>query len=97
MNVLVDSSVWMDYFKSGNGSGTLDCLIENNLVYTNDLILTELVPFLRNSNQKTLVDLLNKVFRFPISIDWQEFQNVCLKSGISGVGIPDLIIVQNAK
>jgi predicted nucleic acid-binding protein len=39
------------------------------------------------------------VGKLPMSIDWgqiQEFQFTCLKNGINGIGIPDLIIVQNA-
>ena len=37
--------------------------------------------------------------RQPMSIDWDEIiklQNDCLRNGINGVGIPDLIIAQNA-
>ena len=48
MSILVDSSIWIDYFKGGNGSLELDSLIDENLVVTNDLILTELIPFFKN-------------------------------------------------
>jgi predicted nucleic acid-binding protein len=44
--------------------------------------------------------LLNELNRLPMSINWEEiieFQVKCLKSGANGVGIPDLIIGQNAK
>lgn len=99
MRVLIDSSVWIDYFRSANQTDELDHLIDNNLVVVNDLILTELIPFLRLQNQITLIDTINEVGRLPLLLDWQqiqEFQYVCLKSGINGIGIPDLIIVQNA-
>jgi len=36
----------------------------------------------------------------PLNINWQQiidFQVQCLKSGANGIGIPDLIIAQNAK
>lgn len=99
MRVLIDSSVWIDYFRSGNQTDELDHLIDSNLVFVNDLILTELIPFLRLQNQTALIDIINEVVRLPMSIDWQQiqsFQFICLKNGINGIGIPDLIIVQNA-
>ena len=46
MEVLVDTSVWIDYFRSGEKSEKLDFLIDENLVVINDLILTELLPLL---------------------------------------------------
>ena len=46
MEVLVDTSVWIDYFRSGDKSEKLDFLIDENLVVINDLILTELLPLL---------------------------------------------------
>jgi predicted nucleic acid-binding protein len=99
MRVLIDSSVWIDYFRSGNQAYELDHLIDSNLVVVNDLILTELIPFLRLQNQKALIDIIHDVGKLPMSIDWeqiQKFQFICLKNGINGIGIPDLIIVQNA-
>ena len=45
MSVLVDTSVWIEYFRSGNNFEKLDFLIDENLVVTNDLILAELIPF----------------------------------------------------
>ncbi len=99
MRVLIDSSVWIDYFRSGNQTDELDHLIDSNLVFVNDLILTELIPFLRLQNQIALINIINEVARLPLSINWrqiQSFQFICLKNGINGIGIPDLIIVQNA-
>jgi len=35
-----------------------------------------------------------------LSINWDqiiEFQSKCLKNGLNGIGIPDLIVAQNAK
>jgi len=42
---------------------------------------------------------LEKIQKYPLQIDWDELvalQVQCLKSGSSGIGIPDLIIAQNA-
>ncbi len=100
MSVLVDTSVWVEYFRSGNNSEILDFLIDENLIITNDLILAELIPFLRVRNQRKLTNLLLNINRLNLSINWGqiiEYQYKCLKNGLNGVGIPDLIIVQNAK
>jgi predicted nucleic acid-binding protein len=99
MKVLVDSSVWIDYFKSGERSEELDYLIDNNLIYINDLILTELIPSLKLQHQSSLIAALKEVAKLPLSIHWQQIQELqlsCLKNGINGIGIPDLIIAQNA-
>jgi predicted nucleic acid-binding protein len=99
MRVLVDTSVWIDYFKTGDNSENLDYLIDNNLVYTNDLIITELIPSLRLKNQGSIIKAIHQVAKFPLLIGWQDIQDYqfnCLKAGINGVGIPDLIILQNA-
>jgi hypothetical protein len=100
MSVLVDTSVWVKYFRSGNNSEKLDFLIDENLIVTNDLILAELIPFLKVRKQKKLTNLLLNINRLSLSINWGqiiEYQYKCLKNGLNGVGIPDLIIAQNAK
>lgn len=100
MSILIDSSVWIDYFREGKQSGKLDFLIDENLIAINDLVLTELVPFLKLRNQQEIIKLLHFVKKFELSIDWDEirgFQYTCLKNGVNGIGVPDLIIVQNAK
>jgi predicted nucleic acid-binding protein len=100
MSVLVDTSVWVKYFRSGNNSEKLDFLIDENLIVTNDLILAELIPFLKVRKQRKLTNLLLNINRLNLSINWVqiiEYQYKCLKNGLNGVGIPDLIIAQNAK
>jgi len=100
MSVLIDTSIWVDYFRDANSSIELDTLISENLVVTNDIILAELIPFLKAKKQLTVVKLLQEVNRLPMQINWEEiieFQLKCLKAGANGVGIPDLIIAQNAK
>ncbi|WP_419662599.1 putative PilT domain protein [Desulfosarcina variabilis str. Montpellier] len=100
MTVLVDSSVWIDYFRSGASSERLDNLIDENLVATNNLILVELVPYLQLRNQRRIVELLYAIENFPLTIRWNqliEWQYQCLKQGFNGIGIPDLIIAQNAR
>lgn len=69
MSVLVDTSVWVDYFRSGAHSGKLDFLIDENLIVINDLILAEIVPFLEVKNQLKLLGLLRHVNKLPFHID----------------------------
>jgi len=98
--VLVDTSVWIEYFKSSDSLDRLDFIIDENLVVTNDLILAELIPFLKIKKQKKIIELLNNINKFQLHMDWDEiidFQVKCLKKGVNGVGIPDLLIAQNAK
>jgi len=47
--VLTDSSVWINYFKKGEPT-ILDRLIEEDLVYINEIIFTELAPILKKQN-----------------------------------------------
>jgi predicted nucleic acid-binding protein len=99
MQALVDSSVWIDYFRGGGNSDKLDFFIDENILVINDLILAELVPFLRIKNQRKLVSLLGSVDKLAMNIDWAQiidFQYKCSKKGINGIGIPNLIIAQNA-
>ncbi len=100
MSVLVDTSIWVEYFRTGDNSEKLDFLIDENLIVTNDLILAELIPFLKIQNQRKLINLLLNINRFDLSVNWNqiiEYQYKCLKNGLNGIGIPDLIIAQNAK
>jgi predicted nucleic acid-binding protein len=98
MKVLVDSSIWIDYFRSGNNSELLDLYIDQNLICINDLILAELVPFLRINNQNNLIRLLKNITNIELKINWQniiDYQIICIKNGINKIGIPDLIILDN--
>ena len=99
MPALVDSSVWIDYFRSGENSSKLDWLIDENLPVINDLILAELIPFLKIKNQRKIIRLLGSVSKLRLNIDWDQiidYQHKLLKKGINGIGIPALIIAQNA-
>jgi len=100
MEVLVDTSIWIDYFRVGERSNDLEYLIDENLIVTNDVILAELVPYLKIKRQTKVIKLLHEINKIPLSIHWEEiveYQVKCLKGGANGVGIPDLIIAQNAK
>ena len=98
MTILVDTSVWIEYFRNGKNLEKLDFMIEENLVVTNDLILAELIPFLKIRKQNKVIKLLNNIKKLQIQIKWGEiieYQFKCLRNGFNAVGIPDLIIAQN--
>jgi len=95
-SVLVDSSVWIAYFKSG-GIRKLDRLIEEDLVCINELILTELAPALLLKKEIELLEGLQAIEKIPLNIDWdiiRDYQLMNLKNGLNRVGIPDLLILQ---
>lgn len=99
MSVLVDSSVWIDYFRGAGDPAPLDRLIEDGLIVTNDLILAELTPPLLVHGERKLIRLLREIERLPLRLDWDAIiglQVLCLRKGINKVGIPDLILVHHA-
>lgn len=99
MSVLVDSSVWISYFRGIENHTAMDSLIDNDILVINDLILAELVPILNMQKQHKLINLLMELKRPDISIDWDnviELQVTCLRRGINKVGISELIIAQQA-
>ena len=69
MSVLVDTSIWIEYFRNGNNLEKLDFLIDENIIFTNDLILAELIPFLKIRNQRKLINLLNKINKLEIVVN----------------------------
>lgn len=98
MNVLVDSSVWIEYFNQGEPSA-LDELISENLICTNALILAELIPVLRVQNKVKLINILRVIKCMELEINWDEitdYQIKCIRKGVSGIGLPDLIMAQNS-
>lgn len=98
MSVLVDTSIWIDFFRNQEMADPLEQLIEENIVLTNDLILSEMIPQLSIQGQNELIYLLNEIERQPLIIDWNniiQMQINCISGGFNGIGIPDLIIAQN--
>ena len=96
---LVDTSVWIDGFHGGKSLDTLNALIDRREICVNDLILSELVPSIRVRKEKELEDLLYLLPRVPMQIDWSgivSMQTENLKHGINKVGLPDVVIAQNA-
>lgn len=96
--ILVDTSVWIDYFREGKHAGTLDHLILMDLVCTNEIILTELIPALSHRKQKEVIEALLALPCIPYTIFWEGIrllQKLNLQNGINKVGLPDLMIAQH--
>lgn len=94
--VLVDRSVWIDFFRNGRQE-KLESLIREDLICTNEIILTELLPSLMHLGQKEAIEGLKSIEPIPLNIDWdiiRRYQTMNLQHGINKVGIPDLIILQ---
>jgi hypothetical protein len=71
--------------------------LEEDLVCTNDLILSELGPSLIVQNKVEIWESLRALNRIPLRIDWdliRGYQILNMKNGINKIGIPNLIIVQ---
>ncbi len=94
---LVDTSVWIDYFKGGEKSKLQNYFIEQGLVYINDIILTELIPGLIHHKKVELKDGLYALDILELDIYWDgiiELQIGNFKNGLNKMGISDLIIAQ---
>jgi len=65
MHILVDTSIWVDYFKSGANSAKLDVMLEDNLIAINDIILAELVSFLIIKNNIKLLNYCEASHCYP--------------------------------
>ena len=96
--ILVDTSVWIEYFAGNPQADNIDILIDDNRVCTNKIILCELIPFLKEKNQDKLIDLLYSIEEIPLEIRWEkiiEYQTKNLACNLRKIGIPDLIILDN--
>ena len=97
--VLVDTSIWIEYFRGKTVAAPLHKLIESNQIATNDLILAELLPSIIFRKEDRLHRLLLAIKKFNLEINWEDIirmQVRNLQAGNNHVGIPDLVIAQCA-
>jgi predicted nucleic acid-binding protein len=95
--ILVDSSIWIGYFRTGENFDLLQTLIQLDLICTNEIILSELIPVLKHKNQPAIIESLLALECVPHTIFWEglrALQLLNLQNGINKVGLPDLIIAQ---
>jgi predicted nucleic acid-binding protein len=96
--VLVDTSVWIEYFAGNDFENKIDKLIDEGKICTNKIILCELIPFLKFKNEIELIDLLNSIDIYPLNINWEkiiDYQTKNVKNNLKKIGIPDLLILEN--
>jgi hypothetical protein len=96
--ILVDTSIWIEYFRHKDKFSILNELIQANQICINDLILAELIPSLYERNEKEVIESLLALERIDLTIRWDslihmQIQNI--KNGLNRVGIPNLILLQN--
>lgn len=100
MNYIIDSCVWIDFFVKKSHFESLSALIIEDLVCTNRIILSELMPSAKKNKEIEFVECLSGLDLVPLNIDWEEIADIqynCLKSGINKLGLLDIAIAQNAK
>jgi len=97
--VLVDTSIWVDYFRANQNASVLKDLFDEDRVVINDVILAELLPAMNLYAKKILIEKMRALECMPVFVNWEgiiSLQTQCLKQGVNGVGLPDLMIVQTA-
>jgi predicted nucleic acid-binding protein len=100
MNYIIDSCVWIDYFRNKINFKEISQLLIDNLVLTNKIILSELIPSAMVNKEYDFIDCLSGIDIVPLDIDWDEIigiQYQCIKTGINKLGLLDIVIAQNAK
>ena len=98
MKNLVDSSVWIEYFRGNQKYLFINDLISTNAICTNDIILTELLPSIIHRKEHALAALMNNIKKYILNIEWEEIraiQLLNLKHGNNNVGVSDILIAQN--
>jgi len=78
--ILVDSSIWIDYFRDKGSYGVLDDLIANNQVCVNDVILAELLPFLYHKGSQEVAEALLALPKVDLRVDWAALIHFQLQS-----------------
>ena len=99
VKVIVDTSVWIDYFKHGKYIPEIKSLLEQQRLITNDVIIAELLPIIIHDKKEQIAELLNALERIPVFVNWNgliDAQIKCLKNGYNKIGLLDLMILQTS-
>lgn len=97
--ILIDTNIWIDYFRNNTDAELLIDLYDEDRLAINDVILAELIPALSVHKKKDAIEKLKSIERLPVFVNWEgiiDLQTQCLKNGMNGIGLPDLMIVQTA-
>ena len=96
--VLIDSSVWIDFFKGNEKVAFISGILLAGLACTNEVVLTELLPSMRVKKEENLIKLMRQVRKFDMEIDWPQLRNIQsinLQNGNNKVPLTDIMIAQN--
>ena len=97
--VLIDTSVWIGYFRSNDDEAILIDLFDSNRVVINDVVLAELLPAMNAYGKKDPIEKMRAIERLPVFVNWEgliALQTICIKNGINGISLSDLMIAQTA-
>lgn len=97
--ILADTSIWIDYFHNGKTADTVELLMAQGELCVNNVILAELMPSILHRGETELEYLMMTLPKLSLWTDWSDIirmQTENLKHGINKVGLPDLLIAQNA-
>ena len=102
-DVIVDTTVWIAYFRGGKSdkgiADALDYLLSGDEAVLNEVLRSELLHLMRVCGEQDCAEAISAVRSPGLDIDWEgirTLQETCLRNGINKVGIPDLIIAQQA-
>lgn len=98
--VIVDTNIWIDYFRSNSDSEALHYLFDSERIVINDVVLAELLPAMNVFGKAEPIAMLKAIEKLPVFVNWDGLigiQTLCLQNGVNGVGLSDLMIVQSAK
>jgi len=96
--VLIDSSIWIDFFKGNEKVAFVSNILLAGLACTNEVVLTELLPSMRIKKEENLIKLMRQVRKFDMEIDWTQLRNIQsmnLQNGNNKVPLADIMIAQN--
>lgn len=100
-DVLVDSTVWISFFRGTKGeedvAEALEYLLAGDEAVINEAVKSELAPsMIARGEDASVLDVVR--CSSPV-IDWEairQLQVKCLKNGINKVGLIDLMIARDA-
>jgi len=97
--VIIDTNIWIDYFKYGKHQKDVAFLLEEERIATTDTILAEILPIFIRDKNSDLIEVMRSFEKYTTFINWEGIitsQVVCLKNGLNKVGLIDLMIAQAA-
>jgi predicted nucleic acid-binding protein len=97
-NILVDTSIWVDFFRGNEKVAFVTDLLLDGLVCTNEVILTELLPSMRVRREENLIKLMGHIRKINIEINWLQLRNIQyanLQNGNNKVPLADAVIAHN--